>query len=70
MLYCAAGVEERFGKDVLERLEREGSVPMEWRGGRGRQPFRWTLTKQAGSCCTHLPVGAVARCACEQRSIV
>lgn len=47
VLSCAAGVKERFGQDVLERLEREGSVPMEWRGGRGRQPFRWTLTKQA-----------------------
>ncbi|KAK9830936.1 hypothetical protein WJX81_007966 [Elliptochloris bilobata] len=42
----ARGVKERFGSKVLERLEREGSVPMEWRAGRARQPLRWTLTKE------------------------
>ena len=41
------GVKERFGAEVLERLEREGAVPIEWRAGRGRQPLRWTLTKKA-----------------------
>ena len=56
VLHSAAGVEERFGKEVLQHLEREGSVPMQWRGGRGRQPLCWTLTKQACSACRkHLP---------------
>lgn len=43
---CVPGVKERFGDAVLEQLERDGAVPMEWRAGRGRQPLKWTLTKQ------------------------
>jgi len=44
-----AGVKERFGAADLERLEREGEVPLEWRGGKDKQPIRWTLTKKARS---------------------
>ncbi len=45
----AAGVKERFGAADLEQLERDGEVPLEWRGGKGKQPIRWTLTKKARS---------------------
>eukprot|EP00884_Botryococcus_braunii_P019145 jgi/Botrbrau1/5914/Bobra.0366s0089.1 len=34
----------RFGEDVFERLEREGSIPVTWTR-RGR-PFPWILTKE------------------------
>lgn len=75
-LRCAAGVVERFGKEVLERLEREGNVPMEWRGGRGRQPLRWTLTKQACSACSNMqhadhpatPISSAAACCARGQS--
>jgi hypothetical protein len=31
-----AGIEERFGKDVFERVEREGGVPKTLKTGYGR----------------------------------
>jgi len=46
---CCAGITQRFGEDIFERLEREGQVQIVWPNRNNPDvegKFTWMLTKQ------------------------